>query len=62
MVLLIAGAAGNLIDRLRIGVVIDFIYLKIINFPVFNVADICVTVGCTMLLLWLVFNTGPDKV
>ena len=62
MVLLIAGAAGNLIDRLRIGVVIDFIYLKIINFPVFNVADICVTVGCAMLLLWLVINTGPDKV
>ncbi len=62
MVLLIAGAAGNLIDRLRIGVVIDFIYVKIINFPVFNVADICVTVGCAMLLLWLIFNTGPDKV
>ena len=38
-VLLAAGAVGNLIDRLFRGYVIDFFYFKLINFPVFNVAD-----------------------
>ena len=43
--LLIAGGLGNFLDRLFRLHVIDFIYLKIINFPVFNFADICVVIG-----------------
>jgi signal peptidase II len=44
-----AGACGNMVDRFRTGYVVDFIFFKLINFPIFNVADIYVTV-CTFLL------------
>ena len=40
-----AGGVGNLIDRILYGSVIDFIRLEIFTFPIFNFADICVTVG-----------------
>ena len=39
--LIFSGAIGNLIDRLMLNYVRDFIYFEIINFPIFNVADIC---------------------
>lgn len=53
---IIGGAIGNLIDRLRIKEVIDFIEVGVEKFkwPVFNVADSCVTIGI-ILLLWLWF-------
>ena len=47
-----AGAIGNMIDRIRLNYVVDFIYFKLINFPIFNVADIYVTV-CSILLVFL---------
>jgi signal peptidase II len=46
--LLLGGAAGNLIDRIRLGAVTDFI--KIPHWPAFNVADICVTLGVISLI------------
>lgn len=49
MVLTFGGALGNLIDRLTIGWVTD--YLSIWRFPVFNVADFCITLGVIVLLL-----------
>lgn len=45
----LGGAVGNLIDRIRLGHVIDFIWIG--NFPVFNIADSCITVGVLVLLL-----------
>ena len=48
--LLVGGAAGNLIDRIRLGSVTDFI--KLPHWPAFNVADIAVTVG-VVTLLWV---------
>lgn len=42
---LTAGAIGNFIDRLRLGYVVDFFYFSLINFPVFNVADIFVVIS-----------------
>lgn len=42
---LTAGALGNFIDRLRLGYVVDFFYFSLINFPVFNVADIFVVIS-----------------
>ncbi|MDE6918107.1 MAG: signal peptidase II, partial [Lachnospiraceae bacterium] len=43
LVFIASGAIGNLIDRLRYDYVVDFLYFSLINFPIFNVADIYVT-------------------
>ena len=43
LVMIAGGAIGNLIDRLRLDYVVDFIYIVLINFPIFNVADMYVT-------------------
>ena len=52
MVLLVSGAVGHVIDRLTLGFVVDFLYFKLINFPIFNVADcyVVVAAGCLILL------------
>ena len=50
-----AGAIGNLIDRVRLGYVVDFIYFSLIDFPVFNVADIYVTGSMILLILLVLF-------
>ena len=47
--LVLAGAIGNLADRIARGYVVDFIYLH--RWPVFNVADICIAAGAVLLLL-----------
>ncbi len=67
--LLIGGGIGNMIDRVRLEYVVDFISLKFINFPTFNVADSCVTVGCVLLAIYALlpghelfdFNFAPSK-
>ena len=53
--LLTGGAIGNLIDRLAEQYVVDFIYFSLINFPIFNVADICVTISCILLFILILF-------
>jgi signal peptidase II len=64
MGLLLGGAVGNLADRvfrapgLLRGAVIDFVDLQF--WPVFNVADMGITCGCVMLLLWAGRSSGPD--
>lgn len=60
-VLLTAGAAGNLIDRMVQGYVVDFFYFKLIDFPIFNVADIYVTVTMiTVSFLLLLYYKEED--
>lgn len=54
-VLIIAGAVGNLVDRLMHGYVVDFLYFKLIDFPIFNVADIYVTVSAFALIILGIF-------
>jgi signal peptidase II len=51
---LLGGAAGNGIDRLMMGHVVDFLDFRLINFPVFNIADIAINVGliCLFVSLW----------
>lgn len=48
-----AGGLGNMIDRIRLGYVVDMIETTFISFPVFNVADCFITCGCILLLLHL---------
>jgi signal peptidase II len=47
--LLISGAIGNFIDRVRLNYVVDFLEFRFINFPIFNIADVCVVVGVSLL-------------
>lgn len=49
------GGVGNMIDRLRLGYVVDMIETEFINFPVFNVADCFITCGCIALMVSLFF-------
>ena len=54
-VMIMSGGMGNLIDRIRLGYVIDYLDVKLFNFAVFNFADICVVVGAILLLIFLFF-------
>ena len=57
----IAGAYGNCIDRVRLNYVVDFFYFKLIDFPIFNVADIYVTVSAAVLaVLILLYYKEED--
>lgn len=60
-VLLGAGAVGNLIDRMSQSYVVDFLYFKLIDFPVFNVADCYVTVGAVLLAVLILFVYREDE-
>jgi len=54
-----AGGLGNMIDRLRLGYVVDMIEVEFMNFPVFNIADCFITCGCIALMVSLIFfNKG----
>ena len=60
-VLIVGGAFGNCIDRIRLNYVVDFFYFKLIDFPIFNVADIYVTVAAFLLvILILVYYKEED--
>ena len=55
-VAIVAGAVGNMIDRLMQGYVVDFLSFCLIHFPVFNVADCYVTIGAAALMLLVMFR------
>lgn len=55
LVLIASGAVGNMIDRIRLGYVIDFFYFILIDFPIFNMADIYVSVACVLLAIMMFF-------
>lgn len=55
LVLIGSGAIGNMIDRVTNDYVVDFFYFILINFPIFNVADIYVTVSCVLLLILILW-------
>ena len=61
LVSIVAGAIGNMIDRIRLEYVIDFLYFKLIDFPIFNVADIYASVATAVLIiLFLFYYTEED--
>lgn len=55
IIFVIAGAIGNMIDRITLGYVIDFCSFDLINFPVFNIADVYVTCSMIFLFFYLLF-------
>ncbi len=58
LIFLSAGTLGNLIDRIRLHYVVDFLRFDFgsYTFPIFNVADICITVSCIVLAVLLIFS------
>lgn len=54
--MIVSGGIGNLIDRIRFGYVVDFLDFRLINFPVFNVADIWVTLGAAIFIAFILFS------
>ena len=59
--ILSSGAVGNFIDRVGQGYVVDFLYFKLIDFPVFNVADCYVTISVALLLFMMLFKFTDDE-
>ncbi|MCD7739417.1 MAG: signal peptidase II [Lachnospiraceae bacterium] len=56
-----SGAAGNFIDRLTLKYVIDFVYIRLIDFPIFNLADCYITVSTAVLMILILFRySGAD--
>ena len=55
LLLVASGAVGNMIDRVSQGYVVDFFYFRLINFPVFNVADCYVTISAAALIILFLF-------
>jgi signal peptidase II len=63
LVLIIGGALGNLIDRVRFGAVIDFLdfHIKTWHWPAFNIADVCICAGVVLYVLHWVFFQSKKK-
>lgn len=53
--LILSGGLGNIIDRARLGYVVDMFDFQFMNYPVFNVADICVVCGCVLGAVYYLF-------
>jgi len=60
LVFIAAGGLGNMYDRIVQGYVVDFIYFSLINFPIFNVADIYVSVCTVLFAIYLLFKMKED--
>ncbi len=56
LALIIGGAIGNLIDRIRLNYVIDFLDFRLINYPVFNLADSFIVIGAIILSYGVIFK------
>jgi signal peptidase II len=63
MTLIFGGAVGNLIDRIRVGAVVDFLdfYIGRLHWPAFNVADSAITIGAVLMIWVVVVNRGKAK-
>lgn len=61
LIMIFAGALGNAIDRVFLGYVVDFIEVRFIDFPIFNLADISITVGAGILMVYEIFFDREKK-
>jgi signal peptidase II len=58
---MVAGGIGNIIDRIRLHFVVDYIEPTFIDFAVFNFADCLITVGAFVLMIYLVIDIVKDE-
>ena len=61
LALILGGAVGNLIDRIRLGEVVDFLDFKLIHYPIFNVADSVIVIGVGI-MIFLTIRQPEGKV
>lgn len=61
LAMVLAGGIGNLIDRIRVKEVVDYIKFEPINFPVFNFADICIVIGGILFVICFCFLDEKQK-
>lgn len=61
LILMVSGGIGNIIDRIRLQYVVDFIEPLFVNFAVFNFADCLITVGAFALIIFVIFDSFKDK-
>lgn len=62
LALILGGAVGNVIDRIRLGKVVDFLdlYIKDLHWPAFNIADSAISVGILIFIYHLLFKKLPE--
>ncbi len=58
---ILGGAVGNALDRAVQGYVVDMFETEFVSFPVFNVADCCITLGAALLILWVLLDERKEK-
>ncbi|MBV7390205.1 MULTISPECIES: signal peptidase II [Enterococcus] len=59
--LFLAGAIGNFIDRFRLGYVVDMFQLDFVRFPIFNIADMALTIGVALIIIYLFLDEREKK-
>ncbi|MCD8390788.1 MAG: signal peptidase II [Firmicutes bacterium] len=61
LALMFSGALGNAVDRVFYGFVVDFIRVKFIDFLVFNIADMAITIGAALIVIYFIFFDADGK-
>lgn len=61
LTLVLAGAVGNFVDRLRLGYVVDMFQTDFINFPIFNIADMSLVIGVACIFIYLILEEKAAK-
>ena len=61
LAMMFGGALGNAVDRIFYGFVVDFIAVRFIDFPVFNVADMAITIGAALVIIYVIFFDKDTK-
>ena len=61
LALICGGGIGNMVDRVRLGYVVDFVDFRLIDFPLFNLADSCVCIGTALFVFWFISSEIAAK-